>query len=100
MGCMPKVDEGITPHHADEVEEHDGREEVLCLELDGEEHDAELSSRVLHAESSRMPKSAPLAPPPRMKISGIIRLFFAKTVDQCCAKPDSTPAERKKERVW
>jgi hypothetical protein len=48
----------------------------------------------------KIPKSAPLAPPPRMKISGIARVFRAKMVDQCCANPDSTPADKKKESVW
>jgi hypothetical protein len=53
---MTEVDERVASHHADEVEEHDGREEVLSLELDGEEHDAELSSRILHAESAKNAK--------------------------------------------
>ena len=48
----------------------------------------------------RIPNNAPLAPPPRMKISGIARLFCANMVDQCCANPDNTPADRKNESVW
>lgn len=51
-------------------------------------------------KTPRIPKSAPEAPPQRMKISGMGRFWMGIKVDQCCAKPDSTPADKKKDKVW
>lgn len=47
-------------------------------------------------KAPRIPNRAPLAPPPLMKISGMMRLFFVNIVVKCCAYPDSTPVARKK----
>jgi hypothetical protein len=51
--CMTKVDEGVPPDHADEVEQHDSREEVLGLKLEGKEQDTKFSGRILHAERTQ-----------------------------------------------
>jgi hypothetical protein len=50
---MAKVDKGVPPDHANEVEQHDSREEVLGLELEGKEQDTKFSSRILHAERAQ-----------------------------------------------
>jgi hypothetical protein len=51
--CMTKVDKGVPPDHANEVEQHDSREEVLGLKLEGKEQDTKFSGRILHAERTQ-----------------------------------------------
>jgi hypothetical protein len=45
-------------------------------------------------------KRAPLAPPQRMKTSGIVFFCGVIRVAQCCANPESTPVVRKNDKRW
>lgn len=56
--CVTKVDEGVPANDSNQVEQHDCGEKVLRFERDGHEQYPQLSSWVLHTESSKYTKQS------------------------------------------